>query len=162
MDGLKEWATALCAAAVLCCGAGLALPSGKHRKMMQTVLSLVMLSVLLAPAASLKGCRSDVERQLGKITSRDSRLLETVENQTSVLIESGLERLVRDELSRMNIFPQEIIVSTDINSQGCISIGHITVVTDNAGIARKNEIVQALKNCLGLDADVVAQEDVWS
>ncbi len=159
MEALKEWAAALCGAVVLCCAANLIAPEGKNRKMMQAVLSLVMLCVLISPLRTINSCRTDFSALEKQVTEPGERLLDTVEQQTCDRIEMSLNDLVESELYSMDIIPEKISVDTDISPDGCISIGQVTVTVRSSSADQCGRIKDILKQRLGLDAETLISED---
>ena len=155
MDGVREWAAAICAAAVLCGGAGMLAPEGKQAKSLKMILSVVFMCVLLSPLGSLSSCRSGLGDIASPTSYAESGLLDLVEEQTAGAMSGSVETLVSDQLEMLGFTAEEITVDMDISGDGCISIGQVVVTVNGADDAALAVISERLYDRLGLNAKVV-------
>ena len=159
MDGIREWAAALCAAAVLCAAFGMVTPEGKQGKCFRLVLSILVLCLIVSPLSELKGCTKSAENFFTQPASAESELMSLVESQTVSAISDSVSRLVADELEELGITAQEICVGMDITEDGCISIGQVVIVAAHKDSLAAGTIIDRIYNRLGLTAQVRTAEE---
>lgn len=158
MEAVREWAVALCAAAVLCAGAQIITPDEKKGKWMRIVFASVMLCAMVLPLARISGCRLSYDSNISDY-SPDRRLCEAIEEQTASAVSSTVCRLVEDCLLGYDVEAEDISVSMDISDDGCISIGQITVRTAYPAGKSPEDIADYLYSRLGLKAEVITVEE---
>ena len=158
MGAVREWATALCAAAVLCAGAEIIAPDEKKSKGMRIILASVMLCALILPLAHITdsgfscGGSSDVYVP-------DRRLCTLFEDQTAAAAGDAVRNLAADCLKDYGVSAEEISVNMDISDDGCISIGQITVRTGSECVKSADGISEFIFSRLGLKAEVIIGEE---
>lgn len=161
MEGIREWAAAICGTAVLCAAVSMLSPDSRQGKGLKMVLSVFFICVLLSPLSSLKGCRDELEDFVSPPSSADSSLLTLIEEQTAEAMERSVRELVAWQLADMDVQIEEIAVEMDISGDGCISIGQVVVVAGDADGGRLDEIERRLYERLGLNAKAVKVGD-WN
>ncbi|MBE6759970.1 MAG: hypothetical protein E7554_07770 [Ruminococcaceae bacterium] len=163
MDGLREWAIALCAAAVLCAAAEMIAPSDKNGKGIRVIAAGVMLCAVILPLSRMD-CSGFRDITLGaEAFEPDTRLCAAIEQQTADAVSGTVESLVSDCLRRLGVEWEDISVVMDISEDGCISIGQITVRTAAGQTVSQEETESELYSRLGLSAEVItAEESQWN
>ena len=162
MEALREWAVALCGAAVLCAGAGIIAPDEKQNRRLRMILASVMLCAVVLPLARLTAC--DVRYDIADEPFRpDSRLCSAIEQQTASAVSGAVQELVSDCLEDLSVEAEDISVVMDISEDGCISIGQVAVRAAETGGRSASEIEDVLYSRLGLKAEVTtSEEEKWN
>lgn len=161
MEALREWAAALCAAAVLCAASGMTAPEEKNGRGIKTIFAAVILCTVVLPLTNLNVCGIISLPDAEKYTP-DSRLCSAFEQQTASAVSSAVRELAADCLAPFGVEAEDISVTADISSDGCISIGRIAVAAEAGSGISAREITDALYGRLGLDAEVImTEEDKW-
>ncbi len=158
MDALREWAVALCAAAVLCAAAGIIAPEEKSGKGLRIILASVMLCAVVIPLGRMTGCEFRYDSHDAEYVP-DKRLCETIEQQTADAVSGRVEELISGCLDELSVEAEDIAVDMDISDDGCISIGQVTITVTEPYAADAVSIADALYCRLGLKAEVITPEE---
>ena len=159
MGAAREWASALCAAVIMCAAVNMISPGEKRVRCFRMVLSAVMLCLLVSPLSGISSCRYRMDRLESEPPWTDSGLLELVEEQTSQAMSRSVCGLVRAELEEMGIAAEEITAHMDISPDGCITIGQVRVSSGSIDEDRRAEIISRLYERLGMDVELICAED---
>jgi len=157
MDAVREWAIALCAAAVLCAAAGMISPGQRSGKGMRVLTAAVMLCAVVLPLARMDVCSADNYRIDGEFCP-DSRLCAAVERQTADAMSRAVCELVGAQLEQMGVEAEDIEAVMDISDDGCITIGKVRVIAARQDNIDSAVITDTLFSRLGLKAEVIIAE----
>ena len=159
MDAVKEWAVAVCAAAVLSAAVGMLTNGGSSAKSMRFLLSVVMLCLLIEPLGSIKECADNVNLIISGPVEDNNRLLNAVEDQTVSYMSRSVSELIDSELDAMGVYAQKIQVNMDISEDGCITIGQVVITVNEEDHARADELSTRIYDRLGLNARFIVPEE---
>ena len=159
MDGIKEWAIALCAAATLCAVCEMLTAAGRQGRAFRFVTASVMLCVIASPLAEIYSFRTRAADYISSPCEPDLMLYSTVEKQAESAVSAGVEDIVQRCADSLGIALDKIHVDMDISRDGCISIGQITAVTISADHSAADRLERELQTVYGLDAEVQVPED---
>lgn len=162
MEWLKEWALALCAAAVMCAVFEMMSSSGKNSKAFRLVTASVMLCVIISPLSRMGSCMNDFDSFIAAPAETGERLCSAIEEQTRRAMTGAVEQIVRQCAGSLGVELEEISVGMDISGDGCITIGQVTAVI--AGTDRKtaDRLENDLESVYGIQSEVLtAEERAW-
>lgn len=158
MDSLKDWAIALCAAAVMCAAAEMIVPCEKQNRAMKMLISTIMLCLLVKPLTDLCSCSFDASDIYSPDYEPNRRLCATVETQTADAVTDSIKTLIGGVAEDEECSVKDISISVNILDDGCISIGQITVVLAAEHAGNVGHLKGELFSRLGLDAEVITEE----
>ena len=152
MEWLREWALAVCTVSVIGAAVTLLSPDGRHEKLVNMCVSVLLLVAVVTPFKELDGCSaSDLTICAQEYDCQESSLEQCVEEQSSRYLVLTAESLIEARLAQDGLFAEEILVIMDRADNGCISIGQVTITmnTDEADIFESTR--QAISQWLGVE-----------
>ena len=157
MDIIRDWALAVCAAAVLGAAMKILAPAGKYEKLMRLSVSALTVLVLVSPLARLDELRIELDTSAAGYNDTGEQLADKVEKQTAALMESAARSLIEAELAGIGADGCAVEILMDISEAGGISIGRVTVrMSDSCG-ATAAQIETRLRDALGIEAEAVRE-----
>ena len=158
MEGLKSWTLAVCAAAVVCTILLQLFPDTALGRQGRMVLAAAFLSVLLSPLIagnnSVKPPNFTVQKPIDSaaLTARMRQQLSTQVNDT-------LLAMVNQSLAGYGWSAKKVVADMDIDEEGNIYMGQITVYVDEDTARRATAVRQVAEKRLGTAVSVAAWED---
>ncbi|MCI8649282.1 MAG: hypothetical protein HFG20_04115 [Anaerotruncus sp.] len=153
MDGIRQWAFGLCAAATACGVAQMVLPKSNLQKMFRMTASIFFLCCLLSPVAlapiSLDSApREDLQRQTEQ---RAQQLRSAVEEQSGRIATEHIRLTAAEILETLGVEYEKIYITIHEDDTDSISISECEVELDSRYLPRHQEIRAALQQSLGVD-----------
>lgn len=158
MEGVRQWAFALCTAMVVCAVAQMLLPKGNMQKIMQVTMSVFFLCCLLSPIvlqdAELRiELQEDVQQE---IDQRAAQLTSEVERQTDQAAQTRLAKLAWQELVEAGINPQAVTIHMNEIGQ---STPRVRIRLTKADRDKDEQVRKIIKQALGLETELLYTEE---
>ena len=153
MDAVRQWAFGVCAAAVACALAQLALPSAGMQRIFQITCSVFFLCCLLAPVALAPGDLGlAVQRQAlqSQVEERSRRLEASLREDALRLAQENLRQAAGEKLAQLGVEGGKISVDVHEDADNGISISGCALQLPQGYAARQQEIQSALEAHLGV------------
>jgi hypothetical protein len=155
MNGIREWTTVICLAALVAAMLQSLVPNGSMERMAKFVIGAFVICALISPLSriipkiglSLRGTDT---------VSESTRLQSTVEQQVRTATQESITNLVAAELSGIQMKCKNVTVDMDTNDDGSISITKVIVVLDKENAADCQRAAAYLEKELGLKMEVTA------
>lgn len=153
MEGIRQWAFGICAAAIACGMAQLLLPKSSMQRVFNITSSVFFLGCLLSPmmfSVALPDipARDEIQREVER---RSDSLSSVMEERTGEQASESLRQLARQTLERMGITPQKIYINVHDDGENGISISECEVELSESEFPRHDEIRAALMQSLGVN-----------
>lgn len=154
MSEIKDFGMMICGAAVLCAVVNMLVPSEKYEKVIKITLAAVMICAMITPLTKLSRIRLDLSEYRASDRGYYDDLRQKIEIQTESVMQKTVTGMIHESLQKNGIRAKNIFVETDRLEDGSISIGQVTIETQNnaEAIAAK----KIIKDSLGIDADVAS------
>ena len=154
MSEIKGWAVVICVSAIACSLLDMIVPSGKMEKIVRFVFGVFMICAVINPfETATKGFDIDLKIPNSEI-KKDYKFSESMEDIEMRAAECKIKNILEETLGEINIEPQKINISMDINEGNSISINKVEVVLGKENIDRQEEVKSIIKNKLGLNCKV--------
>lgn len=154
MNEIKGWAILVCVSAIACSLLDMIVPSGKMEKIVRFVFGVFMICAVINPfVTATKGFDIDLKIPNSEI-KKDYKFSESMEDIEMRAAECKIKNILEETLDEINIEPQKINISMDINEENSISINKVEVVLGKENIDRQEEVKSIIKNKLGLNCKV--------
>ena len=141
MDGIKAWAIAVCTAAVVCSLLRQLFPDSTVGRQGRLLLPCLFLCVLLSP---LSGGFSDVK--LPDFTAEkpadSAALAARMRQQMAAQVNESILAMVNQSLASYGWQAKKVVTDMDIDEEGRISMGQITLYVDEDTAERATAIKQ--------------------
>lgn len=158
MEGLRQWALAVCTAAVVCTLLQMLFPDTGLGRQGRFVLPCVFLCVLLSPISS--GALSVKLPDLTVNEVVDSAALAArVRQQMVAQINTTIEQMLEQSFEKYGWEVKKVVADVDIDEAGSIDMGQITVYVDEEVARRATQVGQVAEKRLGMPVRVAAWED---
>ena len=157
MNGVREWSTAICMAALVAAMLQSLVPNGSMERMVRFVIGAFVICALIAPIAKIV---PEISMNLQESTGsqENSKLKGTVEKQLSSAAQESITNLVNTELNNLDIKCKNVNVIMDTNEDGSISINKVVVILAK-GYGKDIQKASAhLEKTLGIKMEVTADE----
>ena len=158
MDGVRQWAIAVCTAAVVCSLLQMLFPDNTLGRQGRFVLPCVFLCVLLSPLfdakTSVKLPDFTVEKSLdsGGLTVR-------MHQQMIAQVNRQLEQMLHQSFEQYGWEVKKVVTDMDIHEDGSIDMGQITVYVDELTARRATAVAQVAEKRLGTAVTVAVWEE---
>lgn len=152
MDGIRQWAFGICAAAIACGLAQMILPKSSMQRIFNITSSVFFLGCLLSPVL-LTPITLDIQAQddlQREIEEKSGQLSSAVEEQKQELASESVRQAAADALSDIGVLYQKIYVNIHADEENGISISECEVELDSSYFPRHEEIRKALNDALGV------------
>lgn len=157
MDGVAQWASVICIAAVVCTLFELLSPNGKLEKIMRFVLGLFVICAIIIPLGqAVLNINLDLSG-IEQFEADDSSFSEKVNEQTENIGKESVIQLTKQVLNKIGVTPKKVEISMDTKEDNSISIVLVTVYVDREYKEDKIKIKNTLEEELGLDVSVVTE-----
>lgn len=158
MNDLKQWALAVCAAAVVCSILLQLFPDSLLGRQGRPLVAAAFLCVLLAPlsggvlAVKLPSFTADKSVDSADLTARMRQQLAEQINET-------LLAMVNQSLDGYGWSAKKVVADMDIEEDGSIRMGQITVYVEEDVARRAAAVRQVAEKRLGTEVQVAVWED---
>lgn len=158
MDGFRQWAAAVCAAAIVCTLLQRLFPDNSLGRQGKLLLSCLFMCVLLSPALG-----GDVSVALPNLTQpehADTAALEAhMRGQLVCRVNETLLDMVNQALAGYGWEAKKVVTDMDIAEDGSISMGQIVVYVDENTARRATAVKQVAEKRLGTAVTVAVWEE---
>lgn len=159
MESVRSWALTVCCACVLGALFAILFPHSSSKKLLNMILSLMILCVIFKPLGSLGKFIMKGERHEFSVSQYENAALEDeVESSAKRIYSSYLEENLRRVLNGSGISYESIVVTMDNSGDGCISIGQVEVIVKKEDEAQSTRIKQLLTPYIGAEPAVKIKE----
>ena len=162
MEAIRDWALAVCVAAVAGSIAHLASPTGATQKIFRITVSVFFLCCMLSPILSgaLSGdFQFDVELT-PQTNSNTDEMQSTMEQQITDSFTASLRRLVEDELEEQGVQAEEISININTGEDGGISIREIVLLLKAEDQNKQAGLMGGIKAKLGIEPVIEYRQEV--
>lgn len=158
MEGFRQWAVAVCTAAVVCSLLQMLFPENALGRQGRFVLPCVFLCVLLSPLSKgVFGVKLPDFTQEKPLDSGD--LSARVQQQMVEQVNRQLEEMLRQSFEKYGWDVKKVVTDMDIAEDGSIEMGQITVYVDEAAARRSLAVGQVAEKRLGMSVTVAVWEE---
>ena len=158
MDGIRQWALAVCGTALICTLLRHLFPDSGVGKQGRLLLPYLFLWVLLSPLLSgFQGVKLPNFTQQNKVDS--ARLTLQMRGQLSDLVEERLLAMINQSFATYGWQAEKVTADMDIAEDGSISMGQITLYVDEDTIRRATALRQVAEKRLGTSVQVKVWEE---
>lgn len=156
MDGLRGWALAVCAAAVLC--------TLLHRLFPETSLGqqgrmLLPCLFLLAVFAPLPGVEISIPETQEQTTVDTQALHARIQQQTAATVNKTLLSMANQALASYGVQAKKVVADINITEDGRIHMGQITVYIDKETLNMAAAVRQVIEHRLGTSVMLAEWEE---
>lgn len=158
MESMRQWAVAVCAAAVVCTLLGQLFPDGSLGRQGRMALPCVFLCVLLSPiskgflAVKLPNFTAENAADTEEITAR-------MRQQVAAQVNDTLLQMVNQALAGYGWSAKKVVADMDIAEDGSIRMGQITLYVDEDVARRATAVQQVAEKRLGATVEVAVWQD---
>ena len=158
MEGFRQWAVAVCAAAVVCSILQFLFPATSLGRQGRLVVSALFLCVIVSP---LFGGVSSVKfPDFTEDKPLDSACLTArMRGQIAAQVNETLLAMVNQSLDGYGWSAKKVVADMDIAEDGSIRMGQITVYVDEDVARRASAVRQVAEKRLGTEVTVAVWED---
>ena len=157
MDGVQKWAVAVCAAAVVCTLLRHLFPDTRLGEQGRMLLPCLFLCVLISPLPSFL---SDVK--LPNFTAEnvmdEAAITTRMRQQVVAQVNDTLLAMVNQSLDSYGWSAKKVVADMDIDADGSIRMGQITLYVDETVARRATAVQQIAEKRLGAPVEVA----VWT
>ncbi|MVB12989.1 Stage III sporulation protein AF [Caprobacter fermentans] len=158
MNGVREWATVICLAALSAAMLQSLVPNGSMERMAKFVIGAFIICALAAPISkAVPQIRAGLATE-SHPAKENERLKSTVDRQYEDAAQQSITGLVHSELKRMGINCKNVQVIMDTDENGSISINKVIVTVDGEAASGRAGVSSALEKTLGIKTEVVSNE----
>ena len=155
MDGVREWAAALCCACMIGAMISLINPNGSCKRTQGMIISLLTLCVLLRPYKAVMGFAVNLRdysfrREEYENPELEEALTENAKDVYSSYLRDNLQRI----LDGAGIAYKNVNVIMDNSENGCISIGQVEVIIKEEDVDNSDRIKELLRPYIGYEPTV--------
>lgn len=158
MDSLRQWAVAVCAAAVVCTLLRHLFPDSLLGQQGRMLLPCLFLCVLLSPIFSafqtVKLPNFTVEN-----AADTAGLTARMRQQMAAQVNDTLLAMVNQSLSGYGWSAKKVVADMDIGEDGSISMGQITLYVDEEVARRATAVRQVAEKRLGTAVEVAVWQE---
>ena len=158
MDGIRQWAIAVCAAAILCTLLRQLFPDNRLGEQGRMLLPCLFLCVLLSPI--FKGF-ADVK--LPDFTAENAlnttQMTAQMREQMKAQVNDTLLQMVNQALDGYGWSAKKVEADMDIAADGSISMGRITLFVDEDVARRATAVRQVAEKRLGTMVEVTVWQE---
>lgn len=161
MEAIKDWALAVCVAAVAGSLAHLAVPAGSTQKVYKITISMFFLCCMLSPILTgLPDGAFSPEFSQPETEYRTEALSSAMEQQIQTSFESSVRQLVQQELGAIGVQAEEIFINVNTDAQGGILITEMAVHLNAQHQSRAAEIETVIAEKIGLKPVLSFRQEV--
>lgn len=157
MNGLRGWAVAVCTVAVVCTALSRLFPETALGRQGRRLIPCVFLCVMLAPLLKNAPLLLESSTVVGDKTAETTT--EAVRRQTAARLNQMLLDMVNQALKEYGLSAKKVDCGMDIDAEGRISMGQITVFVDGDSAVRSAAVSQLAEKRLGTPVLVAQWEE---
>ena len=158
MDSLRQWAVAVCAAAVACTLLRQLFPENRLGEQGRMLLPCLFLCVLLSPISS-----GFADVKLPDFTAENAVNTEEItarmHEQMTEQVNDTLLRMVNQSLDGYGWSAKKVVADMDIAEDGSIRMGQITLYVDEEVARRATAVRQVAEQRLGTTVEVAVWQE---
>ena len=158
MEGLRRWALVVCTAAVVCSLLQRLFPDTGIGRQGKFLLPCVFLCAVLTPLAGA-GWQVDLPTFSNAQAVDEEQLTARMQGQMAARLNDGLLAMVNQALENHGMHAKKVVADMDIDEEGCIHMGQITVYVDEDTAKRATAVRQIARGRLGTDVTVAQWEE---
>ena len=158
MDSLRQWAVAVCAAAVVCTLLRQLFPENRLGEQGRMLLPCLFLCVLLSP---ISAGLSDVKLPdfTAENTVNSKEITARMREQMTQQVNDTLLRMVNQSLDGYGWSAKKVVADMDIADDGSIRMGQITLYVDEEVARRATAVRQVAEKRLGTTVEVAVWQE---
>ena len=158
MEGLQRWAVVVCTAAVVCTLLQRLFPETSIGRQGRLLLPCVFLCAVLSPLAG--GLQTVRLPALAAVQTADKEQLTAhMKGQVTERLNTTLLAMANQALESHGLQAEKIVTDMDIDEEGCIHTGQITVYVTGDSARWSAAVRQIVRNRLGMDVTVARWEE---
>lgn len=158
MGDIRQWAIALCAAAIGCTILKTLAPKGGTGRIMHIMIAAFFLCCMVSPLLSLRSL-SLSDLPVTEYSQPDTALSERVEEQMIRQMEAAVSSLCERYLKNYDVSVEKVEVNTDTSQADGIYISHVTLYLDKQSYSKFFTVKQIMQQQLGVTVEVKALEE---
>ena len=158
MEGLRQWAVAVCAAAVVCTLLRHLFPDNRLGEQGRMLLPCLFLCVLLSPISSLSSA-AKLPDFTAQNTTETADLGTRMKQQLTAQVNDTLLQMVNRSLAGYGWSAKKVVADMDIAEDGSIEMGQITLYVDEAVARRATAVRQIAEKRLGTAVEVAVWQE---
>lgn len=159
MNGVMQWATVVCLAAVVGAMIELITPTGRMEKMVRFVLGGFMICAIITPlTGTATKITFDLPAQTWQSQETAASFQEDLNEQVLQVAANNIKELAVEALQKEHITAQKIEVFMDTSDESGISINNLVVTLDESRRGDQAQVKKILENTLGLPTEVSIDE----
>ena len=158
MDSLRQWAVAVCAAAVVCTLLRQLFPENRLGEQGRMLLPCLFLCVLLSP---ISVGLTDVKPPdfTAENTVNTEEITARMRDQMTRQVNDTLLRMVNQSLDGYGWSAKKVVADMDIADDGSIRMGQITLYVDEEVARRATAVRQVAEKRLGTTVEVAVWQE---
>ncbi|MDD6396367.1 MAG: stage III sporulation protein AF [Acutalibacteraceae bacterium] len=155
MDAMRSWAMAICFACVLGSILTMFFPDGSSKKLLNMIVSMMILCVIFKPISSLGKFMMKLDESAFEVSQYENDELnnEIASNAENIYASYLRENILR-VLGENNISYENVTITMDTLEDYSISIGQVEVIVKNEDVGQKEKIKSLLKDYVGADTTI--------
>lgn len=157
MESLKAWGMTVCFAALAAGMANIVAPKGNLEKSFRFAVSLFFLCCVLVPVFHLKNVNLNLNLPNAS-GSVNTEFQKSVDEQKLELSRDNVSSLIRDTCTKQGVTPLSVKADVTMDNKGAIAVNGATVTLKKADMGKKEAVVDAVKNDLGIQITVTEGE----
>lgn len=158
MGDIRQWAIALCTAAIGCTILKTLAPKGGTGRLFHMMIAAFFLCCMASPLLSLRSL-SLSDLSITEYTEPDTSLSQRVEEQMVRQMEATVLSLSQRYLKNYDITVEKVAVHTDTSADGSIYISHVTLYLDKQSAAGAWTARQLMEQQLGVTVEVEVPDE---
>lgn len=156
MEGVRGWAIAVCAAAVLCTLLHHLFPQNALGQQGRMLLPCLFLLAVFAP---LPGVKLSVPKAQVQTVIDDSALRARMQQQVSATVNDTLLSMANQALKSYGVQAKKVVADINIAQDGGINMGQITVYIDKETLNMAAAVRQVVEHRLGTSVTLAEWEE---
>ena len=158
MDSLRQWAVAVCAAAVVCTLLRQLFPENRLGEQGRMLLPCLFLCVLLSPILS-DSSSVKLPDFTEENTINTAEITAKMREQMTAQVNDALLRMVNQSLDGYGWTAKKVVADMDIADDGSIRMGQITLYVDEEVARRATAVRQVAEKRLGTTVEVAVWQE---
>lgn len=151
MDTMRSWAMAICFACVLGSILTMFFPDGSSKKLLNMIVSMMILCVIFKPISSLGKFIMRLDESAFEVSKYENyELNNQIAANTKSIYGSYLSDNIQRVLDENNISYENVTVTMDTLEDYSISIGQVEVIVKNEDVGQAEKIKSLLKDYVGV------------
>lgn len=157
MESVRQWALALCIAAIACTIFQILAPKSGNGRLFRMMIAAFFLCCMLSPLRQWSDLPlPNIETEA--FSSSESTLSAQVEEQLKQQAEATVASLCRRYLKNYDLTVEKVSVTTDTLENGDIYISCVTLYLDKQNASGAHTARQLMEQQLGIPVEVITQE----